>query len=118
MECDLDLASLIPPLLEHMPCAAHTLQLAIEDGLKMRELKKIIEKLHNVAKQARTDKINAYMKKAAGKFAILDVEKRWGSTYSMVHRLIALRPHITRLAELGNDELTLSPAEWKQAVDL
>ena len=58
------------------------------------------------------------MKKAARKFAILDVETWLGSTYSMVHRLIALRPHITRLAELGNDELTLSPAEWKQAVDL
>ena len=42
-----------------MPCAAHALQLAIEDGLKMRELKKIIKKLRNVAKQARTDKINA-----------------------------------------------------------
>ena len=114
-EGSLDLDDIIPPHLEHMRCAAHTLQLAIEDGLKIRELKKIVGKLRNCAKEARMPTINEYLKKKAKKVAILDVETRWGSTNMMVDRLIALRSNITELARLGNNKLLLCPAEWRQA---
>ena len=91
-EGSLDLDDIILPHIEHMRCAAHTLQLAIEDGLKMREIKKIVGKLRNCAKEARTPTINEYLKKKAKKVAILDVETQnkicshWGCSVETISK--------------------------------
>lgn len=53
--------------IQHMRCAAHTLQLAIRDGLKNKSAHNIVSKLRHVATMARTLKIDAILKRRAGK---------------------------------------------------
>ena len=47
----------------HMQCAVHTLQLAICNGLKEKQVKQLITKLHQVATIARTLKIAVILKR-------------------------------------------------------
>ena len=46
----------------HMRCAVHTLQLAIRDGFKEKQVKQLITKLRQIATIARTPKIDAILK--------------------------------------------------------
>ena len=68
---DLDLEAACLPSCEHMRCAAHTLQLAIGDGLKHKSIKGIVSKLRNVAKEARNPNIEKILKKTAKKVALI-----------------------------------------------
>ena len=109
----LDLESSVPINCEHMRCAVHTLQLAIQDGLK-KTASEVIAKLRNVAKGARSPKISEQLHRRAKKVALLDQETRWGSTYAMIDCLIELKSFI----EVGNTNLNLSIFEWEQAISL
>ena len=115
---DLDLEAACPPCCEHMRCAAHTLQLAVGDGLKHKSIKGIVAKLRNVAKEARNPNIEKILKKTAKKVALIDMETRWGSTYLMIDRLVEMRPFLEDMADVGNCNLKLTKAEWDQAVNL
>ena len=88
-----------------MRCAVHTLQLAIRDGLKDHHAANLIGKLRQVAVAARTPKIDATVKRRAGKGAVLDHATRWGSTYLMVERLLELR---SVLEDIDNPSLSLT----------
>ncbi len=77
--------------IRHMRCATHTLQLAIRDGIKQRDVSNLISKARQVALTARTPKIDAIIKRRAIKGAILDQDTRWGSTYLMIKRLLELK---------------------------
>lgn len=101
--------------IQHMRCAAHTLQLAIRDGLKNKNASKIIAKLRHVAVTARTPKIDAILKRRAGKGALIDQQTRWGSTYSMIERLIELKAYIV---DLDNNDITLTDSQWMQTEEL
>ena len=70
-----------------MCSAVHTLQLAIHDRLK-KTASGVIAKLRNVLKEVLTPKINKQLCRRAKKVALLDQETRWGSTYSMIDRMI------------------------------
>ena len=115
---DLDLEAVCPQVCQHMRCAAHTLQLAIGDGLKDKTIKGLVAGLRNVAKEARTPNIEKVLKKNSKKVALLDMETRWGSTYLMIDRLVELRPHLVEIAEVGNKNLELTKTQWDQAVNL
>ncbi|GLV40086.1 hypothetical protein CBL_02971 [Carabus blaptoides fortunei] len=91
--------------ISHMRCAAHTLQLAIRDGLKEKNVANIIVKLRSVAVTARTLKIDAILKRRSGKGAILDQATRWGSTFEMIQRLLELRPYLT---DMTNTNVTMT----------
>ena len=65
----------------HMRCAAHALQLAIRDGLKVRHVASLISKIRQVVVAARSPKIDATLRRKANIGAILDQATRWGSTY-------------------------------------
>jgi hypothetical protein len=46
------------------------------------------------------------------------METRWASTLLMIHCLIQLRPTIKEMAVCGNELLSMSKQQWKQAVEL
>ena len=65
----------------HMRCAAHNLQLAIRDGLKIVTVASLIIKISRIAAAARIPKVDALLKRKMNKVAILDQAFRWASTY-------------------------------------
>lgn len=109
---DLDLEAACPPYCEHMRCAAHTLQLAVGDGLKHKSIKGI------VAKEARNPNIEKILKETTKKVALIDMETRWGSTYLIIDRLVEMHTFLEDMADVGNNNLKLTKAEWDQAVHL
>ena len=62
-----------------MRCAAHTLQLAIRDGLKLRRVASLISKICQVVVAASSPKIDAILKRNTNKGAILDQATRWAA---------------------------------------
>lgn len=69
-------------------CAAHTLQLAIKDALKVvaRKYSNLINLCRSIAKSLRSKSMQHTFKEHGGTYKIprLDVETRWGSTFVMV----------------------------------
>nr|XP_022910784.1 uncharacterized protein LOC111421821 [Onthophagus taurus] len=83
--------------INHMRCAAHTLQLAIRDGLKEVHATQLIGKIRNIVVILRNPKIDGLLKRKAGKGAIIDQPTRWGSTFVMIKRFLELKPFISDL---------------------
>lgn len=109
--CDISELSRI----EHMRCAVHTLQLAVRDGLKEKHVHTLISKLRQVVVIARTPKVDAILKRRAGKGAIIDQATRWGSTYLMIKRLLEIK---SNLIDMAHPDITLTEFQWKQAEEL
>ena len=95
----------------HMRCAAHTLQLAIRYGLKVRHVASLISKIRQVVVAARSPNIDAILRKKTNKGAILDQATRWGSTYLMLERLLELKP---ALIDIVHPDASLSDAQWNE----
>ena len=101
-----------------MRCGAHTLQLAVCDGLQKSKAGGAIGRIRNVAIEARTPKISEIIRKHTKKVVLLDMETRWGSIFTMVERVIELRPTIEEIADCGNQKLSLTAHQWEQDVEL
>ena len=99
----------------HMRCAAHTLQLAIRDGLKVRHVASLISKIRQVVVAARSPKIGAILRRKTNKVAILDQATRWGSTYLMLERLLELKP---ALISIAHPDVLLSDDQWNEVKQL
>ena len=99
----------------HMRCAVHTLQLAIRDGLKEKQVKQLITKLRQAATIARTPKIAIILKRKKNKRTIIDQATKWGSIYLMIQKLIELR--IT-IQDLANPQLTPTDLKWDEVKEL
>jgi hypothetical protein len=117
-EGSLDLTAATPTTIEHMRCAAHTLQVAVCDGIKNSRAAGIIGRIRNIVKEARNSKLSEIIKKRTKKVVLLDMDTRWGSTFMMLERLIELRPTIEEMADCGNQLLFMSPQQWEQAIEL
>jgi hypothetical protein len=63
-----------------MWCAAHTLQLAVLDGIKNSRAKPVVDRIQNVLKERHMSKINDIIKRRAKKTLVIDTDTRWGST--------------------------------------
>ena len=100
--------------MSHMRCAAHTLQLAIRDGLKVRHVSALISKIRQVVVAARAPKIDGILKRKTNKGAILHQATRWGSTYTMLERLLELKP---ALLDIAHPDVSLSDAQWNHVKD-
>ena len=96
----------------HMRCAAHILQLAIRDGLKVRHVVSLISKIRQVVVAARSPIIDAILRRKTNKGAILDQATKWGSTYLMLERLFELKPALIDIVH------PLSDAQWNEAKQL
>ena len=93
-EGSMDMSSIIPIGIEHQRCGAHTIQLAVKDGIDNSRANNLIHAARNVVKEGRKPTISEVFRKQAQKTLIIDVETRWGSTYLMLERLVELEPFI------------------------
>ncbi|XP_008189983.1 zinc finger BED domain-containing protein 4-like [Acyrthosiphon pisum] len=103
------------PVTTLLRCAAHSLQLCVEDTLKTDAVHSIVTKAREVVKKLRTPTVARMVKSLEPNSlkAILDVPTRWGSTYDMLLRLHRLRKVCNDLSEtykelcMNNDELNM-----------
>lgn len=98
-------------------CAAHTLQLAVDDAIKESKIHGILGKARAAAKKLRTPTIVTVLTQLKLKRAILDCPTRWHSTTDMLIRLLELRPFCSDM-ERTNKELKLSDREWEKLVEI
>jgi hypothetical protein len=108
----------LPVTISHVRCAMHTLQLAVLDGLKNHHAAGLISKIRSVATEARTPKVNEYMRREVKLSAVLDQDTRWGSTFMMVDRILQLKRAIVELAGFGNKSLDMTNIQWQQTEEL
>ena len=90
-----------------VPCFAHTLQLAIRDGIRASSpLTQIIQHVRDLAVSVRNHSELQYMMEMQqgdeSKTLILDQVTRWNSTYYMVKRFLELLPYLSLLAIKGH----------------
>ena len=98
-------------MLRGLRCAAHTLQLAVDDALKQSSLKSDIAKARHVCKILRNPSIMVILKKLKRKKPILDCVTRWHSTCDMLKRLFSLKDFCQEMAA-SNAELHLLESQW------
>lgn len=102
----------------HMRCGVHTLQLAIQDGLKQSRIKDVLGRARKLAVELRTPKINEVLKRKHSVVAVLDQDTRWGSSFQMVDRIIRLKEVIKEMCDCGNDKLFLTESQWNEMIGL
>jgi hypothetical protein len=71
-----EIENAMPDTISHVRCGVHTLQLAIQDGLKQPQAAAMIGKIRNLAVELRTPKLAEKVKKAGHRMALLDQETR------------------------------------------
>ena len=72
-------------------CAAHTLQLAVEDALKKSSLRDVIDSARCICKKLRNPSVFVLLKKPKLRKPVLDSPTRWHSIYDMLQRLLLLK---------------------------
>lgn len=104
-------------ILTHIPCSAHTIQLAIGDALKQcQQTQSIINECRECIKKLRTPTIMNIFKAHGQNIAILDVPTRWTSEYKMLVRLRELKDFIGSIPPQYVREHSISSSTW-DAVD-
>ncbi|XP_072389901.1 E3 SUMO-protein ligase ZBED1-like [Diabrotica undecimpunctata] len=102
----------------HLPCLAHTINLIVQDALKLiqplqQKVKKIVEHFHRSTTAA--EKFKEIQIQMIGKSLklIIDVVTRWNSTYLMFSRICELQaPLEATLGILHNPVENLLESEW------
>ncbi|XP_042149037.1 zinc finger BED domain-containing protein 4-like [Ixodes scapularis] len=84
-------------------CAAHTLQLAVEDALKSADVKVLLDKCRAICKKLRVPTTMMLVKKLNLKKPILDCPTRWNSTCDMLERLIERKPFCIDMGKSSTD---------------
>lgn len=96
-------------------CAAHTLQLAVNDALQNAAagISSLIKKARKIVKKLRTQTFLYMLKKQNLKKPIIDCPTRWCSTMIMLERLLLLKDYCTELAVTKFEKFeTLTDVEW------
>ena len=96
----------------HINCFSHTLQLAIEDGLKLDQVSKVIGASRRLVSHFSHSSlaVNALLEKQIGSKLklIQDVPTRWNSSFMMMERLLKLR--VAAYGVMFDDQVT-KPAD-------
>ncbi|XP_050543048.1 uncharacterized protein LOC126906528 isoform X3 [Daktulosphaira vitifoliae] len=98
-------------------CAAHTLNLCIEDGLKIPVIQQVLSRARHVVKKLRTPTNAGLLKRNNLKLAIIDVDTRWSSTYDMLERLLKLKSFCQEYEETMPD-LKVSREDWDKIASM
>lgn len=96
-------------------CAAHSLQLAIQDALRGDDSLPTIEQARSIVRKLRTPKMKNIIKSSKKTKAILDNNTRWHSTFDMLERLKTLKDFCS---EVPGEELYCSLTFWNAIDDL
>lgn len=111
----------------HIPCLAHTLNLAVQKGLQSgRDIAKIISRLKSTAAHFHTSSKDRYLLKDKQKLlgiaeheVINDCKTRWNSTYDMMTRAMEQQPAISAvIMEKKLLHLELSAGDWSNVEDI
>ncbi|CAH2103396.1 unnamed protein product [Euphydryas editha] len=103
---------------KHFPCYTHTLNLAVNDSLKEKEITDIIAKIKGIVRHFKHsnvawEKLKKYQEQAGAtaKRLLQDVPTRWNSKFYMLMRCVELRePLNSALINLGME--TVTNYEW------
>ncbi|CAG7727624.1 unnamed protein product [Allacma fusca] len=87
------------PWLKTMRCAAHTLQLAVWDFIKARNIQAIIVKARWLVRKLRTPTLRYMLKARELPAPLIDVVTRWSSTAVMLEHLVKLENTVKELVE-------------------
>ena len=79
---------------ESVRCAAHTLELAAGDVMKLPQVSRSLAVARGVVKKLRTKTLIPLALRRYGKKPILDNKTRWGSKFDMISRLEEMKEGI------------------------
>lgn len=105
----------VPYEITSVRCAAHSLQLAIQDALREDESLPTIEQARSIVRKLRTPTMKNNIKSSKKNKAILDNNTRWNSTFDMLERLKTLKDFCS---EVPGEELYCSLTFWDAIDDL
>jgi hypothetical protein len=95
-------------------CAAHTLQLAVEDALKESSPAETITRARVLAKKLRTQAMLNLIKQLQLPKPMLDCPTRWSATHDMLKRLLELKGFCNDSEATEN----LSSSAWETVADV
>lgn len=105
----------IPYSVTSIRCAAHTLQLAVNDALQEDESIHTINEARSVVRKLRTPTMRNMLKASNKNKPLLDVATRWHSTLDMLERLVDLKEYCS---QTPGEALYVSPTTWDALNDL
>lgn len=106
-----------PGVLRGVRCAAHTLQLAVDDAMKKSSVKATVAKAREVCKKLRCPNVMMMIKKLNLRKPILNCPTRWHSTHDMLERLLELQGFCVEVSATNRD-LFLAGDEWSRIEDI
>ena len=77
--------------MKSIQCAAHALQLAVDDALKDKSIAELIAKARKVCKKLRTLSVLKIIKRMKLLKSITDYVTRWHRPHGMLERLLVLK---------------------------
>nr|XP_048675481.1 basic helix-loop-helix domain-containing protein USF3 isoform X2 [Caretta caretta] len=99
-------------------CGIHTLQLAIWDGLNKEHVKKLLAKIRQVVLKLQTPSIGSVLLDLQEVTRSLDTVTHWGSTGTMIDRLLVFQSYCEQVVAARTRELNLTKAEWDEVKNL
>ncbi|XP_065321217.1 uncharacterized protein LOC135928689 [Gordionus sp. m RMFG-2023] len=96
-------------------CAAHTLQLALQDAIKLSPIVETIAKARSLNLKLRHPTYQKLLKNMKLPKPVLDCH-RWHSTHDMLERLILLKPNIEDFFTEQSDYLLTE--DWKEIITI
>lgn len=100
-------------------CAAHTLQLAVNDSLRTDEIQQVITNARSVIKKLQRPNMAILLKKQNIKRPIIDCTTRWNLTLLMLRYLSD--PNVKEFCNnmaAANADFFFSREEWKQIEEI
>lgn len=106
--------------IQSVRCAAHTLQLAIDDAMKKTpSIGPIIDKVRELSKYMRTPTIHLTLRCREKPLPSIDCATRWGSTYDMLKSVHQLRSFIRDdFSASDKKKYDLTSEEWTEVEGL
>ena len=107
--------------IDHFPCIAHTLQLAVNKGLRVVRVQRIIGRCKSIVSHFKRSTKETYklrekqeLLKLPQHMLVQDCVTRWGSTLCMLQRLMEQRTAISAVLVEGKDRhLMLESGDWE-----
>lgn len=106
--------------MKHFGCFAHTINLILQDGLKVVDVKVLVERVKSIVSFfKRSSTGNEQLKTAQSQLGlepkklIKEVPTRWNSLFYMIERIVELKnPVKTTIALINKDVAVLTEEEW------